>query len=580
MADLLKVFRDIGEAYRDEALQNYNQIDSKNIGAIAVVDVADSNRVEIVDKEAWRNRLFLRVTSSNGGNLYPFFFYSSEKLKDALKKSFKNLKAHLKDKAQRALSDTIEKVSDAEKIKELLAPYENKENLYLALSYKGKSLYELFPETAEHYADEVCAAEIKKEGSSYFDEGVEIGYDAGLNFCSVNEMPAAMRKQVKYRLLPLGHEDACLVRQGFIRVFEAQMFRFSLFGLSYYLLPTLFLSDKRAFFDKLAIFAERDGGKVSGKSALERRLERWVARLEETGFSQRVLFSFLFAHKQNSAIDLHHLIEDVAPSRIAKGYGLMNRLRIEEGASRFYGAKARQKDALYLRDYIEEGLLAAKLFFGKERIGSMQTLLGWIYRVIFYGDNRENLPRRELSKVLGGYYAEAVNFAAHQRFLDFLQVLGAVGFETNNYLHKEERMESAASFSKIAQEKFETVELLRQKPRAREFYVLGALAKFVIAWQFWEKKSSTLEKYLDSIGSVSMQNADRVFRKIYEASRKYGMSGVEYDDLMALYAQIKESLSRNDTVSLDAANIAFVMGGVDFKRYKENKPEKEEKNDG
>ena len=52
MADLLRVFRDIGEAYRDEVLQNYNQIDSKKIGAVAVVDVADLSRVEIVDKEA------------------------------------------------------------------------------------------------------------------------------------------------------------------------------------------------------------------------------------------------------------------------------------------------------------------------------------------------------------------------------------------------------------------------------------------------------------------------------------------------------------------------------------------------
>ncbi len=579
MADLIKVFRDIGEAYRDETLQNYNQIDSKKIGAIAVVDVADLNHIEIFDKEALRNKLFLRVTSPNGGNLYPFFFYSPDKIKDALKKSFKNLKRYIKDEAQRALVDKIEKASEVEKIKALLAPYEKKEHLYLALAYEGKSLYELFPEAAVRYTGEVCEADFKKEGSSYFSEGVEIGYDAGLNFCSVNEMPASMRKRVKYRLLPLGREEACLVRQGFIRVFEAQMFRFSLFGLSYYLLPTLFLFDKRAFFDKLADFAERDKGNVSGKSALERRLERWVVRLEETGLSQRVLFSFLFADKQNNAIDLHHLIEDVAPSRIAKGYALMNRLRIEEGASRFYPVKTRQKGVLYLRDYIEDGLVAAKLFFGKERIGSMQTLYGWIYRVIFYGDNRENLPRRELSKVLGGYYAEAMDFAAHQRFLDFLQVLGAVGFETNNYLYKEERMESVASFSKIAQEKFETVELLRQKPRAREFYLLGALAKFVTDWQYQEG-SEALKKYLDAIGSVSMQNADRVFRKIYEASRKYGMYGNDYDDLLTLYAQIKELLSRNDTVSLDTANIAFVMGGVDYKRYKENKPKKEEKNDG
>ena len=139
-------------------------------------------------------------------------------------------------------------------------------------------------------------------------------------------------------------------------------------------------------------------------------------------------------------------------------------------------------------------------------------------------------------------------------------------------------MDHEGRFSETAEEKFEAVELLRQKPRAREFYVLGALAKFVTDWQYREG-SDALRKYLDALGTVSMQNADRVFRKIYEASRKYGMYGNDYENLTALYTQIRESLSRNDTISLDAANIAFVMGSVDFKHYKDTKHDKEE-NDG
>jgi len=135
---------------------------------------------------------------------------------------------------------------------------------------------------------------------------------------------------------------------------------------------------------------------------------------------------------------------------------------------------------------------------------------------------------------------------------------------------------STESFSEIALEKFESVELLKQKPRAREFYVLGALAKFVMDWQYGRGSDST-QKYLDGIGTLTMRNKERVFRKIYDASRKYGMHGGDYDDLMELYVRIKEGLSRDDKVSLDEANIAFVMGAVDWKTYKNTK---KERNDG
>jgi hypothetical protein len=55
------------------------------------------------------------------------------------------------------------------------------------------------------------------------------------------------------------------------------------------------------------------------------------------------------------------------------------------------------------------------------------------------------------------------------------------------------------------------------------------------------------------------------------------MYGGDYEDLVELYVHIKESLSHNDKVSLDEANIAFVMGAVDWKTYKNTK---KERNDG
>ncbi|WP_286337922.1 TM1802 family CRISPR-associated protein [Hydrogenimonas cancrithermarum] len=578
MADLVKIFRDVGVAYRDEALQDYNQIDVKTIEKIALVDIDDMDRVEIYDKEAIRSRLFLRVTSSNGGNLYPFFFYTPDKLKEALKKAFKNMRRYL-DEARREELRKFDERIDADRIEALLEPYKEIKNLYLALTVDGKTFYELFPEVAQNYAQKVCEGVFTKRGASYFSDDMVIGYDAGLNFCSVNELPKPLQKITKYRLLPLGRDEACLVKQGFVKLFEAKIFRFSLFGLNYYLLPTLFFEEKRHFFDKLAQLSREDSGSAESKVMAEKQLQRLAKGLVGERMGKKVLLSFLFAHKQNNAIDLHHLIEDVAPSRIVRAFALMDEDGMEGKASRFIKVKNRELHRVYLGDYIEDGLLLAKLIFGKESIPTMPLLERWVARKIFYGDNRENGERRELSEIVHGYYIEDIDFKKHQRFLDFLRKLGVVGFNVNDYLHenKEVRMQEGKRFSQLAKEKFEAVELLRQKPRAREFYVLGALAKFVMDWQY-QNGSDALQKYLDGIGALSMQNSDRVFRKIYEASRKYSMYGSDYDDLMTLYAEVKETLKKEDIVSIDQANIAFVMGAVDLKTYRENRPKKEENN--
>ena len=60
--------------------------------------------------------------------------------------------------------------------------------------------------------------------------------------------------------------------------------------------------------------------------------------------------------------------------------------------------------------------------------------------------------------------------------------------------------------------------------------------------------------------------------------RKYNMYGSDYDDLISLYTQVKAGLTGRDKISIDTANIAFVMGGVDFKRYRDHKPKKEDNN--
>ncbi|KIM03959.1 MAG: hypothetical protein KN64_09545 [Sulfurovum sp. AS07-7] len=130
-------------------------------------------------------------------------------------------------------------------------------------------------------------------------------------------------------------------------------------------------------------------------------------------------------------------------------------------------------------------------------------------------------------------------------------------------------MNEYTSFRELMDAKFESVELLKEA-RAREFYVVGALARFVMSWQYNEG-SDTVEKYINSIGSINTQNIDRVFRKVYDGSRKYNMYGAEFDALLAVYSEIKSHVKQSDNLSIDKANIAFVMGNIDYKNYKKSK---------
>ncbi len=566
MADLVKIFYDVGKAYADEVLRNYNQTDSKKIDKIVTIDLADYS-VRVYDRDAIVDRFFLRVTSPNGGNLYPFL-YISPKILDGIKKAFKNMKRYLDSEEDKKKLETIEEQIDLAKIQELLVPYTGEKNCYVGLMYEGKTFNELFPQVATNYIHNVCKTDIEVEGECYIVGDAHIGYDAGLNFCSVNELPKKLQEATKFRLLPLSQEAACLVKQGFEKIFEENIFRFSLFGLSYYLLPTLFMENKRVFFDKLEEIAKEDDATIQEKYNLEKKLNRLVKKLEESNLSQKVLLSFLFAKKSNNAIDLYQMIEDVAPSRVSAAYWLMGKFDIEQHASRFVKKSEYDKKKLYIRDYIDNGLFLAKLIFGKEKIAHPEVIEEIIAKKILFG-SVANQEKRDFSLVVSGYYADDVDFSKHQRFIDFLNALGALGFKGNNYIYVEE--DAMESFSELAKKKFEEVELLR-KPRARELYALGALAQLVMKWQY-ANGSESLAKYLDSIGAVTPQNADRVFRKVYEAGRKYSVGGKEYDDLLQLYVDTKEAIKSEDTISIDQANIAFVMGSVDYKKYKEQKGE-------
>lgn len=563
MADIIKVFYEVGETYKDKIAENYNEAKSKNIDKIVVLDIKTGEE-SVFDKQSIVDRFFLRVTSSNGGNLFPFLFLS-DKLTDGLKKAFKNMRSNLPEEKHKEL-DELEAMIDGEKIDAIISEYKSAKNFYFGLMYDDKTFNELYPEIIASYIDSVCSGDITIDASCYMGKGVQIGFDARLNFCSVNELPDKLQRSTKYRLMPLSKNAASSIQQGFEKIFNDAIFRFRLFGLTYYLLPTVFLEDKKRFYATLASTSEDGNGGIRDKEALEARLERLVERLEGEQLTQKALFTFMFAEKNNNEIKLYQTIEDVAPTRIKNAARLMADFEIDSSKKAEH-----KKGSIYIRDYISEPLLLAKLIFGKEVVSDIGKLYGIINQKIMFGNNQPNNPKREFSKILNGYYIDDVDFEKHQRVLDFLDALGAVDCSVKNLLYGGD-MSEAKSFKELMDTKFESVELLKE-PRAREFYIVGALARFVISWQHSEG-SDTVEKYINSIGSINTQNIDRVFRKVYDGSRKYNMHGVEFDALLAAYSDIKSQVKASDNLSIDKANIAFVMGGIDYKNFKA-KPKEE-----
>lgn len=564
MADIVKIFHDVGKVYQAEAIRNYNEISSKNIEKIVTLEITDYS-IQEYNRDAIAERFFLRVTSSNGGNLFPFLFLSG-KLIDGLRKSFKNMRLHVNDEEKYVL-DAILKNLDFERIAGIMQPFMAEKNLYLGLLIEGQTFNERFPAIVTHYIESVCESDVTKESDCFINGLGTIGFDAGLNFCSVNELPAKLKKSTKYRLLPLSKEASCLVQQGFEKIFNEAIFRFRLFGLGYYLLPSIFLDDKQPVIELLKKGSENANEELREKVVLERKLERLIVGLAENKLDKKIMLTFLFANKSNSAIDLYQSIEDVAPSRITRAKKLMDDFDIDaSNLSKYIKKSEYAAAALYIRDYIAEPLTLAKLIFGKERIIHEAHLLALVNRKILYGNNQQSYENRPLSKILNGYFAHDTDFEKHQRFIDFLSALGVLGFKRTQLLQGA-MMETAESFTALSTQKFETVELFRYNLRAREFYIVGALAQFVMGWQY-SKDSDTVAKYLDSIGTITMQNIDRVFRKVIDGSKKYSMHGKEFDALLSLYSAAKSELKNSDLLSVDKANIAFVMGSIDYKNYK------------
>lgn len=571
MGDIIKVFYEIGETFKCNRQKDYNDIFNNKIDKFVVFDI-ETSEYSVVDFEKIADKLITISTSSKGGYLLPNIPLFD---KNGLNAVWKNMEKYFSSnknraKIQKKALDYIKQKVDLEKIKKIQEEIKSKKDkniYYLVLKCKERFISQRFKSVYLNFLNNSFGKSLKS-ADSFVGDSKKSGADAELNFCSLNDMPKSLQKYIKWRLLPLDEDSAKKVAHGFKIVFKKDEFKFNLFGFDYYLLPTIFLNDKDKFFAYLKL--ANDKSDLKSKTLLEKRLEKVVKRLEDEKISQRVLFTFLLAQKNQNEIKLLQTIEDVAPSRITKASKSMEKFNIDSSRLSKYVKKSDyDENKIYIKDYIYDPLFLAKLILGKEKINSLDEIYKIINNKILFNNQgweydlkkrayKSTKEKRKLSSILS-------NFKKHQEFLNFLEDIEAVNFNVKNLVYGGV-MEDVNSFEEYMNKKFESVELL-QNIRAKEFYIVGALARFVISWQYKEG-SESVAKYLDSIGSVNTQNIDRVFRKIYDGSRKYSMFGKDYDSLLNAYSNIKSKIKKEDRISIDKANIAFVMGSSDYKNFK------------
>ncbi len=580
MADIVKFFYEYGKFYQKDLEKSFNQIYDKKIDYVAVIDIP-SYKFNIYDFSTVKDRLFLYVISSNSGNLFPFVIIADKifdreengKIKTGgLRKSISNLEKYIKDEDKDEFSK-IKAFVDFDKIKEIVngIQKEPKKQYYLALSYDGKFFNELYG-----YAVNEFLSSKKKfmpyKGVCFIENNEsEIGFDAELNFCSVNEMPSALGKILKPKLLSLSSNAGEIVKLGFNKAFNECNFR--LMGMPYILIATVFGDDdlKQEVFEliKDSKKIDKGGSALHQRKLLEEDLEEIIKEVCNRSYDESMLFSFLFYSKNNKEIVLYQTIEDIAPSRIKKVSELLNRFDIDvSNLSKYYKKAFRDKnpDLISLRDYINNRLTIAKLLFGKEKLTN-NFILHSIALKILKGDNQKEENNRELSKVISGYYKNDTDFSRHQRVADFLYSIDAcdnicLGGEGVNF----------ESLKDLIDWKFENVDLMKNNNIGKEFYLLGMMVQHVIRTQKSRNADndfkSSLENYIDSAGLINMINRNRVFSKTIDGAKKYKVYGDDWDYLLSQYSNIKSTEKLDEKMSIDTANILFVMGSIDYKNLK------------
>ena len=323
MANLIKILADIGEAYSDEEKESYNDASNKDL-EVLLLDIETKQitpSLNLTSKDFIVCRNSKKSAAKNAPFIYPISYVSKTKedIIDKIKKSngvflsfFQQdeIENNVILKKLSALDDdlfnTIEEILIAKNSK-------NKVSSYVSLSYQGKPISQLFPEVFDTFlaqSDETLAY-----GYDMLTNKEGVGGDAGLPFCSVNELPGTMQGKEKARLLPLNPNSSKKVALGWNKVDESLSSTFYPYKIA--ILPTI-LDRSIDLKEVLGILEEGVKGKIHGiQQAEEFVLDNYLETTAQAEEHLPVLNTILCYESNQSARIVRITIADVLPSYIS-----------------------------------------------------------------------------------------------------------------------------------------------------------------------------------------------------------------------------------------------------------------------
>ncbi len=336
---MLSAIKDIGDLVSKKGLSNERAIDGKILSIVINADNL-SAYIDIEDFDSDKANLYLFSPGSSKGNAPSPF--SPLNRKDP-GKTYKKIKRWFKKCVEmdgigeddKTFLTTINKILDSnkdsimdaikDKIEEL--PKKKGEGIYLTVKFKGDKKYigeyDVFRKGIESFA----AAKLKKSASK--DQvcsvcGLKKNEVSGktniFKFYTIDKpgfIAGGFEEALAWRNFPVCLDCKESLENG--RKFIDSKLNFRFYGISYYLIPRLLLSDTDVLQEILNILSDTTKV-VALKERIKKRLtndeNEILEYLSET--KDIITLNFLFLQREQSAERILLLIEDVFPSRIRK----------------------------------------------------------------------------------------------------------------------------------------------------------------------------------------------------------------------------------------------------------------------
>ncbi len=583
MGDIIKIFSKIGESYLDDEKRIKNDAFKYDKIKVYLFDIENKN-IDVSFNIPYDDLIITRFgVGSNSGALFPNIFFNPKNVKKdfdkfvrAILKANKNLLSYFtQDEIQKdnilKILKSIDKEFFEEKKEEIqkLDEYKKQKGekgkiaTYFSLSYKGKPISYYYKNIYNKHLKKSSKKAQNKKGYDILTNQEGIGGDANLAFCSTNELPKGMQS-IKFKLLPLSHESARVIKIGFDVMDERLSHNF--YGLKMAIMPTI-LDNKVEYKDILEILEKSNKGELLEIRESEVTINEY---LEDVAFEENrreigVLNTILFYEKNNSAINLLLQIDDILPSYISKISNILGEYNIKAFKDKSIKDTL---DTIYLQNIFKSRLEIMNILLSNKKIDK-DTLIDKLSTLIYLGTiNKAYSLAVEWGKYFNNYYSNRTIDAINRYIMFFNQ---SDKLRDKFILTKEVILQESENIKEKIEKLIKNSEFLNNET-LKSAYLLGMLSAALINWQLGVSGNSSYEKWLNNIGIISKDSLDRIWKKAEETIRKIsstsGKSNKVVNEVKNLAIDsLSKALIEDKIVKSSYVSLAFAMGGSDFTKY-------------